>query len=1083
MPDRVVKVVLRGDATSLVTAAKTGSKAVLDSARDMTAAGKEAEKFRGGLSALGDTAGAVGLTAGIGLGLVSKAAMDWESAWAGVNKTVDGTAEEMAELEAGLRDLARTLPATHGEIAAVAEAAGQLGVAREDIVSFTKTMIDLGETTNLTAEDAATSIAQMANVMGTSADEVDNFGAALVALGNDGASTEADILSMATRLSGAGKLIGASESDVLALANAMSSMGIEAELGGGAMGRTLTKMYSAVKSGGAQLEGFAKIAGMSGEAFTTAFGEDPIRAVDSFVQGLNRIDESGGNAVQALGDVGIEGTQDLSVLLRLKGAQDLLSGSLDLGAEAWAANSALAEEAGKRYDTTASKGQVAANQIKDSMIEFGDVALPVLAKVAEAAGGTADFMGSLPAPIQDAGVALLGLTAITGGALWFGSKVVNGVAKTRAALDDLGYSSDKTAGKLGKIGGTALGILAVGTAVGAIADGIGRIKSDDLDRALESLALGGDVTDDLEKVVENVGTLTSKLNSVDLGEVVTLGGLFGDTSLDRAADNIDQVDQKLASLVKTGESAAAAKMVERLQQLASEKDIDPSKVTKLFDAYALELENTQMAAEAAAAGSTDLAGATGLVGDAAEAAAEQVRENEEEIQKLRDTANETAREFFGLGGAVDDTKVSLDGWIQSLRDQAKALEDFTANAKTAAKKGLSEGLIAELEAAGPIGALRMKELANATKAEIAEANRAWKRGEKAMQAWVDFHVPPKDVEANIAPAVKSLNTLRTILNGFKGATFNLPPVAMPNYGPPKPPGYGGKDGDPKTPWWGGGYTGPGGRYEPAGAVHKGEVVWNQDDVAAHGGPAAVDGLRRTRNGYDGGGIVGGGLGNYIRNDLDLKMPRTLKQWERALEKSEKSIDREREQRDDLVSERDDLKSTITDFFRQDIFENDRPDSWSYMSTGARTKSLTQDPIKALEKSIREGAEYEKLLRSLTSKGLDGGAFQALAESGDLERVRAFAGQTAGQLGAYESLFNKNQLVSASAGNYTGNVVYSKQIAESNRELQIANGYHAQLGRKVDALEKAMDRAADKIARGRDRSRNRTAADIRLGRPT
>lgn len=42
----------------------------------------------------------------------------------------------------------------------------------------------------------------------------------------------------------------------------------------------------------------------------------------------------------------------------------------------------------------------------------------------------------------------------------------------------------------------------------------------------------------------------------------------------------------------------------------------------------------------------------------------------------------------------------------------------------------------------------------------------------------------------------------------------------------------------------GGYTGPGGRKQPAGLVHKGEVVFNQDDVRRHGGPAATEALRR-----------------------------------------------------------------------------------------------------------------------------------------------------------------------------------------------------------------------------------------------
>src|SRR5687767_891665 len=127
--------------------AATGAS-VRKAAADMTAADAEGQKWRRGMDTVGDTAGKVGLVAAAGLAAGIKAAMDWESAWAGVTKTVDGSAAEMAVLEEGLRGLATTLPATHEEIAGVAEAAGQLGVGREDILDFTKTMIDLGETTN-----------------------------------------------------------------------------------------------------------------------------------------------------------------------------------------------------------------------------------------------------------------------------------------------------------------------------------------------------------------------------------------------------------------------------------------------------------------------------------------------------------------------------------------------------------------------------------------------------------------------------------------------------------------------------------------------------------------------------------------------------------------------------------------------------------------------------------------------------------------------------------------------------------------------------------------------------------------------
>ncbi|PPC50258.1 hypothetical protein AbaMCR8683_19205, partial [Acinetobacter baumannii] len=45
----------------------------------------------------------------------------------------------------------------------------------------------------------------------------------------------------------------------------------------------------------------------------------------------------------------------------------------------------------------------------------------------------------------------------------------------------------------------------------------------------------------------------------------------------------------------------------------------------------------------------------------------------------------------------------------------------------------------------------------------------------------------------------------------------------------------------------GGYTGSGGKYEPAGIVHKGEVVWSQDDIRRWGGVGLVENMRKSAN--------------------------------------------------------------------------------------------------------------------------------------------------------------------------------------------------------------------------------------------
>lgn len=412
MSDRTVRVGLAMQVTGFIQDAERAQRAVRKTGDAAQEAAAKFEQQKQAMNQAGIALTAMGAVAVAATALAVRSAINWESAWAGVTKTVDGTGEEMAQLEGDLRSLARTLPATHQEIAAVAEAAGQLGVAREDVAAFTRTMIDLSETTNLTADEAATSIAQLMNIMQTAPENVGRLGATLVALGNDGASTEREIVQMAQRIAGAGALVGATEGEVLGLANALASMGVTAELGGGVASRILQDLYSAVATGGETLEGFAKIAGTTAEDFAKSFRDDPVRALDSFAKGLNGVEASGGNVVQTLSDLGFRSTEEQRVLLQLKNSGDLLAKSLDLQADAWDRNSDLTEEAQKRYETTAAKLQILSNKANDAAITYGSAFLPAISNVTEAIGGMLDAYSDLPEGVQQQIAILTALAAV-----------------------------------------------------------------------------------------------------------------------------------------------------------------------------------------------------------------------------------------------------------------------------------------------------------------------------------------------------------------------------------------------------------------------------------------------------------------------------------------------------------------------------------------------------------------------------------------------------------------------------------------------------------------------------------------------
>jgi TP901 family phage tail tape measure protein len=316
---------------------------------------------------------------------IFKAAMDFESAFAGVQKTVDASEEELQELRKAIREMAKEIPASAEEIAAVAEAAGQLGIETESIEEFTRTMIDLGEATNLTSEQAATEFARFANIVGMSQKDFDRLGSSVVALGNSMATTESEISSMAMRLAAQGSQVGMTEAQIMALAATMSSLGIQAEMGGTAMTTILKKIQSAVGEGGKSLQGFAKVARVSSDEFAKVWSKDPIKALDMFIKGLAKSGEEGENLSGILADLSIKGVYETDVLMRLAGGADLLSNAVNTSTEAWKENTALTDEASQRYQTTESRMRILWNRIKDVAIQLGDSLAPAIMDALEAA--------------------------------------------------------------------------------------------------------------------------------------------------------------------------------------------------------------------------------------------------------------------------------------------------------------------------------------------------------------------------------------------------------------------------------------------------------------------------------------------------------------------------------------------------------------------------------------------------------------------------------------------------------------------------------------------------------------------------
>ena len=317
------------------------------------------------------------------MALMGSEFVEFEQAFTGVRKTVDASDEELAALEMAFRDLALQVPVSAAELAKIGETAGQLGLQKDNIMGVTKTIVDLGVSSNLAGEEGATMIARFANIVQLPQDQFNNLGSAIVALGNAGASTEQEIMSMALRLAGAGQTAGMTSGDVLGIANALSSVGIEAEAGGSAFSRLIMLISASVAQGGDEIAGFAQVAGMSAEQFIATWNEKPAMAIQQIVAGLGQMHATGQDVFGTLAALGIEDIRLTDAMLRASTAGDLFTQSLALGNQAFKENIALQDESQKFYETSASKIEILKNNVTELSIQLGQAFVPPLLEMME----------------------------------------------------------------------------------------------------------------------------------------------------------------------------------------------------------------------------------------------------------------------------------------------------------------------------------------------------------------------------------------------------------------------------------------------------------------------------------------------------------------------------------------------------------------------------------------------------------------------------------------------------------------------------------------------------------------------------
>lgn len=629
----------------------------------------------------------------MGYGMVD-AADTIDAAYRDMRKTVNGTEEDFEELRQAAIEFSSTNVTSADQILSIQAIGGELGVATEDLKTFAETVSNLDVATDLNAEEAATSLGQLDNILNDlNGSTMPNFADALVRLGNNGASTESAIADIASRIGAMASIIGMSTPDVLAWASTIASTGQGTEAAGTAISKTMSDIETAVASGGETLKAFADVAGMSAEEFARSWNETPTDALHAFIDGLNRVESDGGSAITTLQDLDITAvrqTQTIQGLMQMIGGlDDNLAMSRDAWggvSDEWGEAGDAAREAERKAEGFSGSLSRLQNMAQNVGAELGESLAPVLDEVTDFLGVLYDGFVELDDGAKRGIVGVGALIAALGPMLLLGKGIHEFFGGIADGLSTLGtaakaakqvkslsgaFSLAETAAS-GLSGVLSGGLVAVG--ITAAVGGIGLL--------VNSIKKGIDRQEDFKKSTEGLQDVVSRTNALDD---------YSDT-LDDVGESAGISAMKIDELIDSN-----AKHVEAMQANTDEAENQIAQLNTAQDIINRYAGQTDLTAEAQGR----LEWALKLVNDQfglsitqSDVAADSYRDQDGNVRDLTDSLNDLI-EAKKQEARVSAISSNLTEAMEAQRDSAKTLADIEKQYNDIVAENISKGMSEE----------------------------------------------------------------------------------------------------------------------------------------------------------------------------------------------------------------------------------------------------------------------------------------------------------------------------------------------------------------------------------------------------
>lgn len=307
------------------------------------------------------------------------AAIEFEAAMGDVGKTFDDlSSEKLKNMGDGLIKLTREIPLTAVELAKIAEAGGQLGIAADDLNGFVSVVAKMSIAFNMTAEEAGKAIGNLKTIFRTSIEQTEALGDAINQLENNLGVKSAEIIDVMTRIGTSATSFGLANEEVAALSATFLKFGMSPEIAATAIKTFLNTMQTAEKQSVGFQDALNEI-GMTSVGLAQSIRDNPIKAIQDISESLSNLEGS----KQANVFTEIFGKQHQSSMKTFVLGADEFQKALALIADKSKYAGLMQSEFSKKSQTTANQLKLLSNAANETAINLGSTFLPAINEIAK----------------------------------------------------------------------------------------------------------------------------------------------------------------------------------------------------------------------------------------------------------------------------------------------------------------------------------------------------------------------------------------------------------------------------------------------------------------------------------------------------------------------------------------------------------------------------------------------------------------------------------------------------------------------------------------------------------------------------